>query len=165
MTVQASADGTTFVDIGTITGTGVNAIDTGWTSTFFTIGGAQLAAGSRIRFVSSSGDDLYVDDVSIRVAQVNSATVTATDSLNTTATATDTEAVTLGNPPLSITKTASPAFVRNGDTLTYTVTVTNNSTSVPQSNVTDRGHLPERVDPRQHHRHIRVGHLHRRLRL
>ncbi len=134
LTVQTSSDGTTFTNVGTIAGTGVDAVDTGYTSTFFTIPQSLMATASAIRFSSTSNDEIYLDDIALRVWPVNTVSVTGKDLLGATVSDSDTEPVTLGSPPLSIAKTASPAFVRNGNTLTYTIAVTNNSTT-PQTSV------------------------------
>ncbi|QWF80688.1 DUF7507 domain-containing protein [Amycolatopsis sp. CA-230715] len=55
----------------------------------------------------------------------NTATVTGTDPTDRTVTATDDASVDVIHPAVTITKDADPAAVREGDTVTFTITVTN----------------------------------------
>ncbi|MFE0020109.1 hypothetical protein [Amycolatopsis sp. NPDC059021] len=65
----------------------------------------------------------------------NTATATGTDVTNRPVTATADAAVDVIHPAVAITKTASPAQVREGDTVTFTIVVTNTG-DVPLTGVT-----------------------------
>jgi large repetitive protein len=135
LTVSWSTDNSTFTALTpVIDNSGVNAADSGFTSVNFALPANAGGATTYIRFKGADANAIYLDNVVVRAAQVNTVSVSGTDPLGTTVTANGPAPVVLGAPPLTITKTASPAFVRNGGTLTYTVTVTNDSATT-QTNV------------------------------
>ncbi len=105
-------------------------------STFATAGVWDIPAAALVSPVTveirATGDKkIYVDNLLITEKFVNKVTATAKGPFGEDAPpAIDYESVPTGNPPLSITKTASTAGpVVNGQEFTYTVTVTNTGTT------------------------------------
>lgn len=147
LNVYASADGVAWTLLSSITPTGSNSDDTTWTTYSYAIPANLLGSGTRIRFgdanVDLSGRWVHIDNVEIvRADVINTVSATGFDPFGTQKTATDTEAVMPGTPSLAITKTASKAGpLRDGESMTYTVTVTNTGT-VQQTGVTVTDALP-----------------------
>jgi len=128
--VQSSPDGTTWTTLRTITPLGAATADGGWTVASAVV--ADLGAATRIRIggdASFGTDPIYVDDVELLGPATNSVTVTAADPFGAAVTDTATADVPLGVTALTLTKSADAAGVRDGDTLTYTLTVTNAGTT------------------------------------
>lgn len=123
--------------VGSIGTSGQNLFDPAWSTFSAEIPQDARVANSRLRFTVTGGNanrQISLDNITIVRSVINEITVNATDLFGEPVAATDTEPVTLGTPGLSLTKTANPAAVRDGDTLTYTVTATNTG-SVTQTGV------------------------------
>jgi uncharacterized repeat protein (TIGR01451 family) len=122
--------GTVWQSLGIIVGSGVNVADANWQTFTASVPAASRISGGILRFRivdANTNRIVSVDDVSITKSATNTVTADATDIFGEPVTDDAEESVGLGATPpaLTITKTASPAAVRAGNTLTYTVTVTN----------------------------------------
>ena len=95
--------------------TDVSLVDSRTPACAQTIGTLPPGASQRHSCKVNAGTDNFV----------SSATATGTDPTNRQVSATDDAAYTVLHPGLSVTKDAKPAMVREGDDVTFTITVTN----------------------------------------
>ncbi len=152
LNVYASADGTNWTPLASITPTGSNTDDTTWATYEAAIPVNLLGSGTRIRFgdttVDLSGKWIHIDNVEIlKGTVVNSVTAKGYGPFGTEVSATATAPVMPGTPSLAITKEASTAGpLANNDTFTYTVTVTNTGT-VTQTGLVVSDTLPAGISP------------------
>lgn len=132
LNVYASADGSSWTLLSSITPTGTNIDDTAWLTYNVPIPANLLGAGTRIRFGDTSVDLsnrwVHIDNVEVlKGTVVNSIDATANDPFgDPVPKATATAAVTPGTPSLSVTKSATAASpVTIGSAFNYSVAVTN----------------------------------------
>ena len=91
-----------------------------------TVGDAKAPGCNKVIGVLSAGASTsYTCTMVVSGSVVNVATVTGVDPLKTTVTGTGSQAVNVSDPGLKITKVVDKAIVRVGETVTYTITVTN----------------------------------------
>ncbi len=91
-----------------------------------TVGDAKAPGCNKVIGVLSAGASTsYTCTMVVSGSVVNVATVTGVDPLKTTVTAKGSQAVNVSDPGLKITKVVDKAIVRVGETVTYTITVTN----------------------------------------
>ena len=113
----------------TFTITVTNSGDSTITGIAITDSKAPGCANNAVGTLAAGASVNYTCTMLITGQTVNVATASGTDPLGNPVTAEGTQQVDVSDPAITITKSVSPKVVRAGDTVTYTITVTNSGTA------------------------------------